>query len=163
MFDKFGEFDSAEELNRAAAAQKAEGDEEALISLALENGIDKEDAEDYMDGAIDELATPLSAALGKLKLEQEYFGIEGIVADFVDELRSECIENEALCIAVRAKEKSLKGFLARIIKKSFEIKYKIPDAIIKEALGSVRPNEPVYMGVADKAQRKQIIREYYLG
>ena len=40
MWDKFGEFDSAEELNRAAAAQKAEGDREALIMLAEENGID---------------------------------------------------------------------------------------------------------------------------
>ena len=44
MFDKFGEFDSVEELNRAAAAQKAEGDEQALVLLAQENGIDKEDA-----------------------------------------------------------------------------------------------------------------------
>ena len=34
MFDKFGEFDSVEELNRAAAAQKAEGDEQALVLLA---------------------------------------------------------------------------------------------------------------------------------
>ena len=45
MWDKFGEFDSAEELNRAAAAQKAEGDREALIMLAEENGIDRDDAE----------------------------------------------------------------------------------------------------------------------
>lgn len=66
MFEKFGEFDSVEELNRAAAAQKAEGDEEALVALAEENGIDKEDAEDYMDDCADELATPLMAAMGKL-------------------------------------------------------------------------------------------------
>ena len=31
MFDKFGEFDSVEELNRAAAAQKAEGDEQVDV------------------------------------------------------------------------------------------------------------------------------------
>ena len=42
MFDKFGEFDSCEELNRAAAAQFKEGDDEALIALAEENGIDRE-------------------------------------------------------------------------------------------------------------------------
>ena len=30
MFEKFGEFNSAEELNRAAKAQKDEGDIEAL-------------------------------------------------------------------------------------------------------------------------------------
>ena len=38
MWDKFGEFDSVEELNRAAAGQKEEGEEEALIALAVENG-----------------------------------------------------------------------------------------------------------------------------
>ena len=44
MFDKFGEFDSAEELNRAAAAQKKEGDYEAIYALAKEDGIDREEA-----------------------------------------------------------------------------------------------------------------------
>ena len=37
MFEKFGEFDSVEEINRAAAAQKAEGDEEAVVAIALAN------------------------------------------------------------------------------------------------------------------------------
>ena len=50
MFEKFGEFDSAEEINRAAAAQRAEGDTEALMQIAIENGIDKEDAQDYAAG-----------------------------------------------------------------------------------------------------------------
>ena len=45
MYEKFGEFDSFEELNRAAAAQKAEGDEEALFALALETGSVKEYSE----------------------------------------------------------------------------------------------------------------------
>ena len=71
MYEKFGEFDSFEELNRAAAAQKAEGDEEALFALAQENGLDKEDVEDYLDGIVEELATVSMAALGKLKLEKE--------------------------------------------------------------------------------------------
>ena len=30
MFNKFGEFDSADEMNRAAAAQRKEGDNEAI-------------------------------------------------------------------------------------------------------------------------------------
>lgn len=34
MFEKFGEFDSAEELNRAALAQRNEGDAEAVRALA---------------------------------------------------------------------------------------------------------------------------------
>ena len=48
MFDTFGEFDSAEELNAAAAGQKAEGDTGALKELAEENGIDEDDVQDYM-------------------------------------------------------------------------------------------------------------------
>ena len=75
MFDQFGEFDSCEELNKAAAGQKEEGDEAALIALAKENGIDVEDAEDYMDGCIPQLATPMTAALGRLSvLRAEYKG-----------------------------------------------------------------------------------------
>lgn len=34
MFDKFGEFDSAEEINRAAAAQLKEGDLDAIKTIA---------------------------------------------------------------------------------------------------------------------------------
>ena len=45
MFEKFGEFDSWEEINRAAAAQKAEGDYEAIKTLAEENGLDPDDAQ----------------------------------------------------------------------------------------------------------------------
>ena len=68
MFDKFGEFDSVEELNAKAAELKAAGEEKRLVELALENGLDKEDAEDYMDGCISTLATTLSAAIGKSTL-----------------------------------------------------------------------------------------------
>lgn len=70
MFDKFGEFDSAEELNKAAAGFKNEGDIESLKELAKENGIDEEDAEDYADGYADCLATQMMAAVGRLKAER---------------------------------------------------------------------------------------------
>ena len=78
MFEKFGEFNSAEELNRAAAAQKEQGDEEALILLAQENGIDREDAEDYYDSAVDMLATPAMAAIGKLAIESADLKLGGV-------------------------------------------------------------------------------------
>ena len=69
MFDKFGEFDSYEEINRAAKAQLEEGDLEAIKTIAEENGLDPEDAEDFCTGAIEELTTPRLAAIGKLELE----------------------------------------------------------------------------------------------
>ena len=43
MFEKFGEMDY-EEFIRTAAAERQEGDLEALITLAVENGLEKEDA-----------------------------------------------------------------------------------------------------------------------
>lgn len=48
----FGEFDSAEELNMAAAGLKEEGDIKNIYVLAKENGIEKEDAEAYIKGEI---------------------------------------------------------------------------------------------------------------
>ena len=38
MFDKFGEFNSVEELNAAAEGFRNEGDLESLMALAQENG-----------------------------------------------------------------------------------------------------------------------------
>lgn len=70
MFDKFGEFDSVEELNLAAEGFRSEGDLESLYALAEENGIDREDAEDYADGITDDLVTPMMAAIGRIKVER---------------------------------------------------------------------------------------------
>ena len=81
MFDKFGEFDSAEELNRAAEAQYREGDEQAIYGIAEENGIDKEDADDFMDGIIRTLATVRTAAIGKLKVEAEEYHLKGLLGE----------------------------------------------------------------------------------
>ena len=55
MFDKFGEFDSVEELNEEARKLKEAGDEDRMKELCEENGIDIEDAEDDMDGCFEEL------------------------------------------------------------------------------------------------------------
>ncbi len=70
MFDKFGEFNSYEELNLAAEGFKKEGDKESLMELAKENGIDKDDVKDYLDGILTELVNPTTAALGRLEIVQ---------------------------------------------------------------------------------------------
>ena len=67
MWENFGEFDSAEEINRAAAAQLSEEDTDAILLIAKENGIDEEEAQDYIEGAVPALCTPMMAALGKLR------------------------------------------------------------------------------------------------
>lgn len=68
MFDKFGEFGSAEELNKAAEGFKNEGDIKSLYELAEENGISKEDVADYMDGYVDKFASEMMAALGRMEV-----------------------------------------------------------------------------------------------
>lgn len=166
MFDKFGEFDSAEELNRVAAAQKAEGDEEALVALALENGIDREDAEDFMDGAAKELATPFMAAAGKLKIEAEDLKLEGILSDWQAAVTELCLEDEQLQRAVRRKDRHLKECLASILRFAFENKVRVSEQVVKATKvthnGKEEPMRgPVYMGIPTRVQLKQLIRKYY--
>lgn len=43
MYEKFGEFDSWEEINKAARAQLEEGDLDAIKEIAKENGLDPEE------------------------------------------------------------------------------------------------------------------------
>ena len=69
MFEKYGEFDSWEELNKAAEGFAEEGDVESLRGLAEENGIDPENADDMMeDGG--PFCTRLEAAMGRLAVEE---------------------------------------------------------------------------------------------
>lgn len=79
MYEKFGEFNSVEELNEAAAGFLAEGDFKSLRELAEENGLDGEDAEDYINGDIPELASTFGAALGKLALEEKEIEKKGMI------------------------------------------------------------------------------------
>ena len=48
MFKVFGEFESAEEINKSAEGLLEEGDKENLYVLAEENGLDKEDVDDFI-------------------------------------------------------------------------------------------------------------------
>lgn len=110
MFDKFGEFDSVEELNRAAAGLRAEGDWKSLRELAKENGIDKEDAEDYIKGDVPELASVSMAAYGKLYVEEQNAktnkGEEMIARVLFQAARSLCLR-PVFCEAVMHKGKRL--------------------------------------------------------
>ena len=160
MFDRFGEFDSVEELNAAAAGLKAEGDRESLLILAKENGIDKEDAEDYMDGCVEELATPLMAALGKLEVEKKDLKPVEIVEDWVEYIRVQCVENTQMAVCLRKKDKTLKGCIGRLLKWSFSNAYAVDSEIIKEA--GIK-GASVKMGIPGMGRAKKIIMDYYMG
>lgn len=119
MFDKFGEFDCVEELNLAAAGLLKEGDTKSLLALAEENGIDKEDANDYIEGELKELTNVIDAAIGKLKVEKQKANpYESIIADYLMANSSE----EMLARAIRKKGKSVKKALASMTEQARRVK-----------------------------------------
>ena len=156
MFDKFGEFDSAEEINRAAAAQLKEGDLDAIKTIAEENGLDPEDAEDFCTGAIDSLTTPLLAAIGKLEMESKDLELKNMMEDWKNFLIQMCEESDQMAQAVRKKGKSLEKCMAQILKVSFETKTQLDDRIVRAA--GLKP--PIYLGIPGKAQIRKIAEKY---
>lgn len=159
MFDKFGNM-TTEELNLAAAGLKEEGDISSLKALALENGLDEMDAEDYADGLIEELASPLMAALGKLKVEEEALRPQGILNDWIGYVRFQVSQDPDMQITVRQKDKTLTGCIGAILKWAFGHQWTVPQEIIKAAGVSA---SRVTLGEPDMRQAKSIIAEYYGG
>lgn len=165
MFDKFGEFDSAEEINKAALKMRNEKNEESLLGLCEENGIDKEEAEDFMDGCIDELVNPLMAALGKLKVEKEDLKLAGVLNDWVDELRNMCMESEEFARAVRKKGKGLDGYIALTAETGYKNRAIVDRRIVKKTdqVKKIIGDHEFSIGIPDKAERRKLANEYYLG
>lgn len=159
MFDKYGEFDSWEEINRAAAGQKEEGDYEALKEIAKENGIDEEDAQDYIDGVVDELCSASMAAIGKIHVEKKALGLTEIMADWADYISMQAGNDPGMALAVRKKGKSLAGAIGAVLKQSWKIKAAVPKEIMEAA--GIRGK--VEMGVPGYATVAKILRDYYLG
>ena len=160
MFDKFGEFDSTMELNKAAAGLKAEGDMTGLVELAEENGLDKADAEDYMDDMVPELANNLLAALGKLKIERQSLKPVDIMEDWVSYIELCASESDEMAVAIRRKGKKLKGCIAELLKWSFKNQHPVDGEILKAT--GVNAGR-VTLGIPGMGTAKKIIKEYYLG
>lgn len=159
MFNRFGEFDSAEELNAAAEGLLKEGDTESLIALAEENGIDKEEVEDYIDGIAPELANVLMAAWGKLDIECRELKPYEIMEDWVEYIRKRCAEEPKVAKAVRRKDKSLKGCIAELLKWSFKSAKTVDKDIMKEA----GVTQSCKLGIPGMGTAKKMITKYYIG
>ena len=160
MFDIFGEFDSYEEINKAAEGLKTEGDIESLKKLAKENGIADHDVTFYLDSHSMGLCTAVTAALGKISLETEELKPQYIENDWVEYIQQQVLENEAFALAVRKKGKSIFGAEAAILKYAHDNMFKPSDRIL-EAAGMKGKN--VKLGMPGWAREKKIIKEYYLG
>lgn len=160
MFEKFGEFDSAEEINECAAGLKDEGDEQSLYEMAEENGLAKEDVEDYLDGLEVNLCNPLTAAIGKIEAEAKELKVQQIMVDWVSYINTQCIKDENMARAVRKKGKSLKNCIGAILKEAFANQMNIDKDIIKAAGVSAGR---VTLGMPGMTKANEIIRSYYLG
>ena len=165
MFEKFGEFDSCEEINKKADELFNKGDMDGIRKLAEENGIDQEDAEDFIYGAIDELTTPLAAALGKLKVESEKLKLKGVLQDWVDEIIKMCPDDMDLTKAIRKKGKDLAGYIAKTAESGYENRVVVDKQIVEKAkkIKSIVGNHEFSIGIPDKKTRRELARAYYLG
>lgn len=156
MFDKFGKM-SYDELIRTAKAEKEEGDEEALIALAQENGLDQEDAEDYMDDLTEVLCTPREAAVARIEMEAKDLEVSGIWEEWKGFALEMCMQEEDLACAVCRKNRSLLGLFGKLLKLGFDSKQRVDKRICKEA----GLNDNVYTGIPTRQQVAETISNYY--
>lgn len=115
LFENFGEFDSYEEINEAAAGLLAEGDTESLRALADENGL-SEDVDAYISGELKDLCDPVTAALGKIEVEKKQWE-DPLADDVADYLVSYCDDTE-FAKSVRKKGKRIREASERIVKEA---------------------------------------------
>lgn len=167
MFEKYGEFDSAEELNAKAKELLESGDGQQILELAEENGIEKEEAEDYIDGYTPEFANTLMAAQGKLNVESEHLELKGVLTDWKDAVAQMCIDDKELRVAVRKKGKSLKECIAKIIEFSFDKKEPVSKEILAETWVNHNGKREkfkgdLYLGFPNAAETKKLVKKYYL-
>ena len=156
MFDKFGKM-NYDELIRTAKAEKEEGDEEALIALAQENGLDQEDAEDYMDDLTEVLCTPREAAVARVEMEAKDLEVSGIWEEWKVCVLEMCMQEEDLACAVCRKNRSLLGLFGKLLKLGFDSKQRVDKRICKEA----GLNDSVYTGIPTRQQVSETISNYY--
>lgn len=160
MFDRFGEIEQVEDFNILAGNLRTEGDREGLLTLAKENGIDREIADAFLEGEIDILADAATYAIGKVTMEAEKLKPVEIMEDWVEYLKSQCNDDEQMAAGVRSSKKSLEGCIGKLLGWSFQNAYDVPKEIIKAA-GIQNAN--VKLGIPGMGTAKQIIRDYYLG
>ena len=157
MFEKFGEFNSAEELNTIAETMLEEGKERDILDLCKENGIDEDDATDFLDGVVGELCTPLMAAVGKLKVEAEALKLPASMEGYVFMMNDMASIEKDLQIGIRKKGKKLVVVLGELLKESSKNRVALP----KEITAAAGIKTTVYVGDVDRTTFKKIVRKYY--
>lgn len=173
MFDVYGEFDSAKEINEKAEELFNDQKMDEIYVLAAENGIEKDMVEAYIAGDLPELCDITDAALGKIDVEAADLGAEGIMEDWIDYIRALSGRDLVVAAAVRRKDRSVKGCVARILIWSIEHMEPVDKEIIAEAKKQVDvksikvPNfqlqylDRTTLGIPSSGRAMKMIREYY--
>ena len=164
-------FKTVKELNDKAAELKSAGDLSELVKLAEENGLEKEDAEDYMDSDDPEdcLCNATMAAIGRLNMEEQDLHLESQMKDWKDFIVQMLTDypvdhagedRDTLANAVFSPDKKLLDGLAAGLKLSSENRITVDMRIIKAA---GLPESAAYIGMCGRDDLKRIILDYYLG
>ena len=164
-------FKTVKELNDKAAELKSAGDLSELVKLAEENGLEKEDAEDYMDSDDPEdcLCNATMAAIGRLNMEEQDLHLESQMKDWKDFIVQMLTDypvdhagedRDTLANAVFSPDKKLLDMLAAGLKLSSENRITVDMRIIKAA---GLPESAAYIGMCGRDDLKRIILDYYLG
>lgn len=149
MFDIFGEFDSVEELNRAAEGLFNENDMDNIKVLAKENGIPQDFAIFFIAGDIQELADATMAAMGKIDVElPEAVKAYGSTAECVGDYVKSLCDREQFAAMVRHKGRSLMACI-----KNMET----------EAKKQVKNHSGCQCACIPPSEGFKMIREYYEG
>lgn len=160
MFDKFGEFNSFSEINELAENLVKEGDLKSLGEMAEENGISGDYVSMFVDGDIPYLCDAMTAALGKIDVESKELKPAEIMADWVEYVKAQCMEDEIFAGYVRKQGKTLKGCIGAILAWAFKHQTPVDKEIITAA--GVKAGR-VTLGEPGMGQAKKLIRAYYTG
>ncbi len=160
LYEKFGEFDSADEINELAKNLLKEGDKNSVYLLAKENGIPKDYADMMVDGTFPVLCDATMAANGKIDVEAQDLKQKGIMVDWCDYIRAVCMEDGTMAHNVRKKGKSLKGCFGKLLEYSFKNQAPVDPGIVKAAKINA---SKVTFGMPGQKEARKLIREYYGG
>lgn len=164
-------FKTVKELNIVAAVMKIDRNLTGLIELAEKYGLEKEDAEDYMDSDDPEetLCNATMAAIAKLKLEEQDLHLESQLKDWKDfivqmltdyPVDHDGEDRDTLANAVFNPDKKLLDVLAAGLKLSSENRIEVDKRIIQAAR---LPESAAFIGMCGRDDLKKIILDYYLG
>ena len=101
----------------------------------------------------------LEDAIKKIDDETKKYDLKNAQKDCADMVIEMATENEVIRDAIE--KHSIDELLGAVLKKSFEIKTRVHDDIVKAAGLKPDKNQPVYDGSLSKAQIKKTIREVY--